>query len=100
MYKRLYDSIIICFQLLFPFQVADPFYVFQFCSIILWSFDEYYYYAVAILIVSLVSIIITVYQTRMVSIYISKKKYLLLFKFIFALNFKFVLFMGMVMSDN
>ena len=48
-------------------QVADPFYVFQFCSIILWSFDEYYYYAVAILIVSLVSIIITVNQTRKVS---------------------------------
>ena len=49
------------------FQVADPFYVFQFCSIILWSTDEYYYYAVAILTVSLISIIITVYQTRKVS---------------------------------
>ena len=73
MYKRLHDSIIICIQLLFPFQVADPFYVFQFCSIILWSFDEYYYYAVAILIVSLVSIIITVYQTRMVSIHVKMK---------------------------
>ncbi|XP_078374483.1 polyamine-transporting ATPase 13A3-like isoform X2 [Oculina patagonica] len=49
---------------LFLEEVADPFYVFQFCSIILWSTDEYYYYAVTILIVSLVSIIITVYQTR------------------------------------
>ncbi|XP_020601351.1 probable cation-transporting ATPase 13A3 isoform X3 [Orbicella faveolata] len=49
---------------LFLEEIADPFYVFQFCSIILWSTDEYYYYAVTILIVSLLSIIITVYQTR------------------------------------
>ncbi|KAK2552730.1 Polyamine-transporting ATPase 13A3 [Acropora cervicornis] len=45
--------------------VADPFYVFQFCSIILWSFDNYYYYAGAIFMVSFVSIVITIYQTRM-----------------------------------
>lgn len=50
---------------LFLEEVVDPFYVFQFCSIILWSVDNYYYYAVAILMVSLVSIIITIYQTRM-----------------------------------
>jgi len=49
---------------LFLEEIADPFYVFQFCSIILWSTDDYYYYAVTILIVSLISIIITVYQTR------------------------------------
>lgn len=51
----------------FSLQVADPFYVFQFCSIILWSFDNYYYYAGAIFMVSFVSIVITIYQTRMVS---------------------------------
>ncbi|XP_015762020.1 PREDICTED: probable cation-transporting ATPase 13A3 [Acropora digitifera] len=49
----------------FSLQVADPFYVFQFCSIILWSFDNYYYYAGAIFMVSFVSIVITIYQTRM-----------------------------------
>ncbi|XP_067049944.1 polyamine-transporting ATPase 13A3-like isoform X4 [Acropora muricata] len=50
---------------LFLEEVADPFYVFQFCSIILWSFDNYYYYAGAIFMVSFVSIVITIYQTRM-----------------------------------
>lgn len=49
------------------FQVADPFYVFQFCSIVLWSTEDYYYYALAILIVTVVSITITVYQTKVVS---------------------------------
>ncbi|XP_022780127.1 probable cation-transporting ATPase 13A3 isoform X4 [Stylophora pistillata] len=50
---------------LFLEEVADPFYVFQFCSIVLWSTDDYYYYALAILIVTMVSITITVYQTKM-----------------------------------
>ncbi|XP_058970502.2 polyamine-transporting ATPase 13A3 isoform X1 [Pocillopora verrucosa] len=49
---------------LFLEEVADPFYVFQFCSIVLWSTEDYYYYALAILIVTVVSITITVYQTK------------------------------------
>ena len=28
-----------------PSQVLHPFYMFQIVSIILWSFDDYYYYA-------------------------------------------------------
>ncbi|KAM7445100.1 hypothetical protein ABFA07_006360 [Porites harrisoni] len=49
---------------LFFEEFADPFYVFQLGSIILWSMDDYYYYAVVILIVTLISLAITIYQTR------------------------------------
>src|ERR1700722_15165418 len=41
-----------------------PFYVFQIASLILWSLDEYYYYATAIFIISAVSITTTVVETR------------------------------------
>lgn len=34
-----------------------PFYAFQICSLILWSLDEYYYYAVCIFLISIVSIL-------------------------------------------
>lgn len=69
-YKLWLSSVVhwTCWSMMyFSLQVADPFYVFQFCSIILWSFDNYYYYAGAIFMVSFVSIVITIYQTRMVS---------------------------------
>ncbi|KAL2163138.1 hypothetical protein VTH06DRAFT_6974 [Thermothelomyces fergusii] len=45
-------------------EVFHPFYVFQIASLILWSLDEYYYYAVAILVISVGSITTTLIETR------------------------------------
>jgi hypothetical protein len=48
-------------------QVFHPFYVFQIASLILWSLDEYYYYAIAIFLMSVGSITTTLIETRSVS---------------------------------
>ena len=48
-------------------QVMNPFYVFQIASIILWLCDNYYYYAACILFISLVSVGISLYETKRVS---------------------------------
>ncbi|GAC97982.1 hypothetical protein PHSY_005570 [Pseudozyma hubeiensis SY62] len=45
-------------------EVLHPFYMFQIVSIILWSFDNYYYYAFCIAVISLVSIFTTLLETR------------------------------------
>ncbi|KAF6824536.1 p-type ATPase [Colletotrichum plurivorum] len=45
-------------------EVFHPFYVFQIASLILWSLDEYYYYAVAIFLMSFGSIATTLVETR------------------------------------
>ncbi|KAK1971269.1 ATPase [Colletotrichum sublineola] len=45
-------------------EVFHPFYVFQIASLILWSLDEYYYYAVAIFVMSFASIATTLIETR------------------------------------
>ena len=45
-------------------QAFHPFYVFQIASLILWSMDEYYYYATAIFIISAGSITTTIVETR------------------------------------
>lgn len=45
-------------------EVLHPFYMFQIVSIILWSFDNYYYYAFCIAAISLVSILTTLVETR------------------------------------
>lgn len=45
-------------------EVFHPFYVFQIASLLLWSLDEYYYYAVAIFTMSVVSITTTLVETR------------------------------------
>ncbi|KAK6952288.1 hypothetical protein Daesc_006823 [Daldinia eschscholtzii] len=45
-------------------EVFHPFYVFQIASLILWSSDEYYYYAVCIFLMSAGSIIATLIDTR------------------------------------
>ncbi|KAH6626366.1 hypothetical protein B0J18DRAFT_424656 [Chaetomium sp. MPI-SDFR-AT-0129] len=45
-------------------EVFHPFYVFQIASLILWSLDQYYYYAVAIFVISVGSIITTLIETR------------------------------------
>jgi len=45
-------------------EALHPFYIFQIASLILWSLDEYYYYAVCILIISVASIGATLIETR------------------------------------
>ncbi|KAH8887480.1 hypothetical protein GQ53DRAFT_844334 [Thozetella sp. PMI_491] len=45
-------------------EVFHPFYVFQIGSLILWSLDEYYYYATAIFLMSVGSISTTLIETR------------------------------------
>ncbi|KAN0109276.1 P-type ATPase [Russula decolorans] len=45
-------------------EVIHPFYVFQIASIILWSLDDYYYYAFCIALISSVSIITTLIDTK------------------------------------
>ncbi|XP_058412074.1 polyamine-transporting ATPase 13A3 isoform X1 [Diceros bicornis minor] len=45
-------------------EVLNPFYIFQLFSVILWTTDEYYYYALAIVIMSVVSIISSLYSIR------------------------------------
>lgn len=45
-------------------EVFHPFYVFQIASLVLWSMDEYYYYAIAIFLMSVGSIASTLIETR------------------------------------
>ncbi|KAJ2079271.1 hypothetical protein H4R24_003901 [Coemansia sp. RSA 988] len=45
-------------------EVLNPFYMFQVCSIILWCFDNYYYYAICILLISISGIVETLVETR------------------------------------
>lgn len=47
-------------------QAFHPFYMFQVASLLLWSMDEYYYYAVCIFLISVFSIATTVFETRAV----------------------------------
>jgi cation-transporting ATPase 13A3/4/5 len=58
-------------------EVLNPFYVFQIASIILWSLDDYYYYAFCIFIISAFSILQTLIETKQVRIspfFLLKKK--------------------------
>uniref|UniRef100_A0A5F8GF94 Polyamine-transporting ATPase 13A2 n=1 Tax=Monodelphis domestica TaxID=13616 RepID=A0A5F8GF94_MONDO len=45
-------------------EVLNPFYVFQAFSIGLWLWDSYYYYAGCIFLISVISIILALYETR------------------------------------
>ncbi|XP_055078913.1 cation-transporting ATPase 13A2 isoform X2 [Periophthalmus magnuspinnatus] len=54
-------------QLLFE-EVLNPFYIFQLASIILWMSDHYYYYAVCIIVISLISIGVSLYEIRKQSV--------------------------------
>ncbi|KAJ2334908.1 hypothetical protein GGI00_001629, partial [Coemansia sp. RSA 2681] len=45
-------------------EVLNPFYVFQLASIVIWSFEDYYYYACAIFVISAVSIASTLISTK------------------------------------
>lgn len=47
-------------------QVLNPFYVFQLFSVCLWFAEDYMEYATAIIIMSLLSIFLTVYDLRQV----------------------------------
>ena len=49
---------------LFIEEVLNPFYIFQIFSIVIWILVNYYYYAGAVFIISVVSISLSVYQTR------------------------------------
>ncbi|XP_064156772.1 cation-transporting ATPase 13A2 isoform X2 [Anguilla rostrata] len=54
-------------RLLFE-EVLNPFYVFQVLSIILWMTDHYYYYAGCIILISVISIGISLYEIRKQSV--------------------------------
>ena len=45
-------------------EVLNPFYIFQLCSIVLWSLDEYVFYAVCIFTISLLSVAVSLHETR------------------------------------
>ena len=45
-------------------EAFHPFYVFQIASIVLWSLDQYYYYAACIFVISIVSITTTLVETK------------------------------------
>lgn len=48
-------------------EVFHPFYVFQIASLVLWSMDQYFYYAIAIFLMSVGSIVATLMETKSVS---------------------------------
>uniref|UniRef100_A0AAQ5WYM8 Polyamine-transporting ATPase 13A3 n=1 Tax=Amphiprion ocellaris TaxID=80972 RepID=A0AAQ5WYM8_AMPOC len=48
----------------FFYQVLNPFYIFQLFSVILWSTDSYYYYASAIVFMSIISIVTSLYTVK------------------------------------
>uniref|UniRef100_A0A3P8T5U2 Polyamine-transporting ATPase 13A3 n=1 Tax=Amphiprion percula TaxID=161767 RepID=A0A3P8T5U2_AMPPE len=52
-----------CFFFFF-YQVLNPFYIFQLFSVILWSTDSYYYYASAIVFMSIISIVTSLYTVK------------------------------------
>jgi cation-transporting P-type ATPase 13A2 len=52
---------------LFIEEVLNPFYVFQILACVLWLIDEYYYYAICILVISLISMLVSLIETRRVS---------------------------------
>ncbi|CAL4061389.1 unnamed protein product, partial [Meganyctiphanes norvegica] len=45
-------------------EVLNPFYIFQIASLILWSLDQYYLYAICIFLVSCLSIAVSLVETR------------------------------------
>ncbi|PUU80551.1 hypothetical protein B9Z19DRAFT_1100233 [Tuber borchii] len=45
-------------------EVFHPFYVFQIASLVLWTIDDYYYYATCIFIISAISITTTLIETK------------------------------------
>lgn len=50
-------------------QIIHPFYVFQIASIVLWSLDDYYYYAFCIAVISVLSVATTLVETKKVCVF-------------------------------
>ncbi|XP_022117134.1 polyamine-transporting ATPase 13A3 [Pieris rapae] len=53
---------------IFCSEVFNPFYLFQIFSIILWSLDEYYQYATCVFILSAISCMLALYETKQMSV--------------------------------
>ncbi|XP_041093274.1 growth hormone secretagogue receptor type 1-like [Polyodon spathula] len=49
-------------------EVLNPFYIFQVFSVVLWSLDDYYFYASAILFMSVLSVCSSLYTVRRTSL--------------------------------
>ena len=49
---------------IFADEVLSPFYIFQVGSVLLWMFDTYYYYACAIIVMTLISAVAEIIETR------------------------------------
>ncbi|XP_013403365.2 probable cation-transporting ATPase 13A3 [Lingula anatina] len=45
-------------------EVLNPFYIFQLFSVILWMCDDYYFYSGCIILISVVSIVMSLYETK------------------------------------
>ena len=44
-------------------EVLNPFFVFQIFSVVLWMYEVYYFYASCILVISIGSILLSLYET-------------------------------------
>jgi len=64
--RILYVKFFNCSFSLCLLQVVNPFYVFQIFSVVLWCFDQYYIYAGCIVVISLISLSVELYETRKV----------------------------------
>jgi magnesium-transporting ATPase (P-type) len=52
---------------LFVEEILTPFYIFQIAACILWMVDQYYYYAFCIIVISLISMILSLVETKRVN---------------------------------
>ena len=55
------------FFLLFILELLNPFYIFQLFSLFVWYLEQYYYYAMAVVLMAAFGIISSIRQTRSVS---------------------------------
>nr|CAD7402027.1 unnamed protein product [Timema poppensis] len=62
--KNVIDIEVKSYWTLFVEEVFNPFYIFQVFSVILWSLDDYYYYAGCVFVLSAISIITSLIQTK------------------------------------
>ena len=51
---------------LFVEEILTPFYIFQILACALWMVDQYYYYAFCIIVISLISMILSLVETKRV----------------------------------